>query len=659
MKKMSYVLIFILSFMVITKVEASTTFQTCTVNEPSYFRSTPGGSVMTDVDKSSIVVKAPVRLEVVEETNGYKKVKGNYYSNNYIGWISNKYLTDYKTYTTDDNYGNQLRNAGFPENYILPLQKLHAIHPSWEFKVSKYGSGLNFNDVINGEYSPVSKNLINSPYTDLRSTDSSAYNNGVYKQFEPGWYAASRQTLEFYIDPRNWLTENTIFMFEQLSFDQNSHTAAAVEKVLSGTFLSGSGSLFVNAGKAYNVSPINLAARVIQEQGSSGSRTAKMSSGGKTYYNYFNINASGSTSDAIYNNALNTAIKNNWTTPQAAINGGAKLISSGYISVGQDTNYYQKFNTINGNSLYWNQYMANVRVLPSESFSTYKTYQGSGKLDSGIVFKIPVYNNMPDQTSLSINANGDNTLKSLKVSNCSFTFYSSVVNYSCNTSASSVTVSAEKASSYSSVKGTGTYNIGNGKTISVVVTAANGSQKIYNVTINKTSSNASNNNQSAATNTNTNTNNTTNKPSSVVSPTTIISLMGLSNRNNNIYGLSLGNSRNTLINNIKSKVNSSVVTIKNKYNTNVTNGAVATGDKVTIKSGNVVTTFTVVINGDPSGDGIVDISDLAMVKAKMLGKINFNTVNFDAADVNNDDKVDISDLARIKAHMLGKYKITK
>lgn len=637
----------------IKKVYASTSFTTCTVNEPSYFRTTPGGSVMTDVDNHSVLVTAPMRLEVIEETNGYKKVRGNYYSNNYVGWISNKYLTDFKTYTTDDNYGQQLRNQGFPESYILPLQKLHAIHPTWNFKVSKYGSGIAFSDAVNGEYSPVSKNLINSPYTTLRSTDGEAYNNGVYKQFEPGWYAASKQTIEFYMDPRNWLTENTIFMFEQLSFDSNSHTESAVEKILSGTFLSGYGKYFVEAGRTYNVSPISLAARVIQEQGANGTGiTAMMKSDGKTYYNYFNINASGSSKEEIYNKALETAKRNNWTTPQAAINGGASVISNNYISSGQDTNYYQKFNTINGKALYWNQYMANVRALPAESYSTYLTYQRSGKLDTGIAFKIPVYNNMPDSTTLSINANGDNSLKSLKVSNCSFNFYSSVVNYTCsvNSNVNSVTVQAEKASSYSSVKGTGNYNLNsNSTTISVVVTAANGNQKTYNVTINKSGNNNSNNQTG---------NNTNNSSNNNISPASIISGIGLNNRNNNIYGINLGKSRDSLISEIKSKYNSAAISIKNKYNSSVNNGALATGDKITIQNGTSAT-FTVVINGDPSGDGNIDIADLAMVKAKMLGKINFDTPTFDAADVNNDDKIDISDLAMIKAHMLGKIKITK
>ena len=101
------------------------------------------------------------------------------------------------------------------------------------------------------------------------------------------------------------------------------------------------------------------------------------------------------------------------------------------------------------------------------------------------------------------------------------------------------------------------------------------------------------------------------------------------------------------------------ISIVNKYNSGVNNGSISTGDKVTITNGSNSQVFTVVINGDPSGDGSVDISDLAMVKAKMLNKVNLSVAEFDAADVNNDGKVDISDLAMVKAHMLGKIKITK
>ena len=657
-KKTSYLLIIFLSFMFISNVHANTNFKTCSTSEPSYFRKTPGGSVVTDVDKHSVLLSTDTRVEVVEETNGYKKVKGNYYSNNYVGWISNSYLKDCKTYTTDDNYGNSLRSEGFPESYILPLQKLHAIHPNWIFKSSKNGNGLDFNSVINGEYNPVNKNLIDSPYDTLRAKDGAAYNNGVYTQFEPGWYGASKQTISFYIDPRNWLNEYTIYMFEQQSYNSTTHTEAAVNSITSGTYLNDYAKYFVEAGKKYNVSPVALAVRAIQEQGVSGSTISKMNYNGTIYYNFFNINAQGSTKDQIYNNALQTAIKNNWTSPEACINAGASLFAGNYIKHGQDTNYYQKFNTIyngdNNSTLYFNQYMANVRVLPSESYKTRSSYKKANKIESNITFKIPVYNNMPDSTTLGINGNGDNTLKSLTVSNCSFNFYSSVVNYSCSvpSNVNKVTVKAEKAGSSSSVTGVGDYNlIGNTTIIKVVVTAENGDTKTYTVTINK--SNTTNGSQNSGNN------NQNNGGNNFESPASIISGIGLDNRNNFIYGIALGNSRASFISNIKNRYSTSNISIVNKYNSGVNNGSISTGDKVTITNGSNSQVFTVVINGDPSGDGSVDISDLAMVKAKMLNKVNLSVAEFDAADVNNDGKVDISDLAMVKAHMLGKIKITK
>ena len=43
----------------------------------------------------------------------------------------------------------------------------------------------------------------------------------------------------------------------------------------------------------------------------------------------------------------------------------------------------------------------------------------------------------------------------------------------------------------------------------------------------------------------------------------------------------------------------------------------------------------------------------------MLNKITLNSTTKKSADINGDGKVDISDLAMVKAHMLGKIKITK
>ena len=51
---------------------------------------------------------------------------------------------------------------------------------------------------------------------------------------------------------------------------------------------------------------------------------------------------------------------------------------------------------IDGNDLFWHQYMTNVLAPYSESKSIYNGYQKSGLLNTSMSFIIPVYNNMPE-----------------------------------------------------------------------------------------------------------------------------------------------------------------------------------------------------------------------------------------------------------------------
>jgi len=81
------------------------------------------------------------------------------------------------------------------------------------------------------------------------------------------------------------------------------------------------------------------------------------------------------------------------------LEGGAGTIGNNYILKGQDTIYLEKFN-VDANSpygLYNHQYMQNIQAPASESSSTKRMYAGAGSLDSGFVFKIPVYQNMPGE----------------------------------------------------------------------------------------------------------------------------------------------------------------------------------------------------------------------------------------------------------------------
>ena len=647
---MMVLIILLLSFFKIENVSASTKFTICrNLTELSFLRSTPGGDYVRDVDGAPVSFSGTDYLEILGTVNQggvqYYKVFANYYSSNYTGYINSAWIKGCQEYITDDNYGNSLRNAGFPESYILPLQKLHAIHPNWEFKVS---GPIDWNSSIEGEMAQVDRNLIQaSADIKLRSTENGAYDNGQYKAFDNGtWYAASRQTVSFYMDPRNWLTEKTVFMFEQLSFDQNTQSSSAVQSMLNGTFMSGSynyngtnksyADTFVQAGKEANVSAFHLVSRVIQEQSPKGSSTINMDGGdGQRYFNFFNFGAGGNGTGSIVANALNYAKSKGWNNPYSSIVGGAAKLASEYINSNQDTIYYQKFNTING--VFYHQYQQNVRVAPGEARKNHSAYAEANLLDTRLYFKIPVYKNLPTATSLSINNNGDNTLKSLNVEGCNLnpSFNSSTTNYTCTVSekVDSVKVSAQTVSDFANINELGNKKLSGKETnIDVIVTAANGNQKKYTIKVVKVESNTA-------------------------TPSDVISKAGLNVDGEYVSGIKMSSSRQELISNLKNTYNLTNVKYTLSNGTETNDGIVSTGDRITISVNNVSKTYKVVIKGDVNGDGKVTAIDYSRIKGYFLGKYNLSNEYFKAADVSKDNKITSIDYSRVKGYFLGKYNI--
>lgn len=122
----------------------------------------------------------------------------------------------------------------------------------------------------------------------------------------------------------------------------------------------------------------------------------------KGIYNYYNIGAYGSNPVLRGLQTAAGCIDSNdgtpWNTREKAIKYGASFIANGYINKGQNTMYYQKFNTgPNATATrYTHQYMTNILAPASESLSTYESYKSLGLLDKGYVFKIPVYNSTPN-----------------------------------------------------------------------------------------------------------------------------------------------------------------------------------------------------------------------------------------------------------------------
>lgn len=312
-------------------------------------------------------------------------------------------------YNGSSAYDTYIEN-NFPSSYWEDLKNLKAAHPNWQF-VPQY-TGLDWDTVIDNEMYP-SRNLIyitaKDSWKSKAEGDYDASTGTYIGKSGPNWVQASREAVEYFMDPRNFLTETAIFQFEQLTYNTSYHSEEGVELVLEGTWMSHQAlednpsltyaRAFMEIGKNYGVSPFHLASRVRQEQGAMGSSPliSGTVSGYEGYYNYFNIGASGNTTSEVITSGLKKAVAMGWSTRYKSIEGGAKSVAGSYVSKGQDTLYLQKFDVDDSyNGLYYHQYMQNVQAPSSESLSVYWAYYEGGSLDNTIVFKIPVYENMPN-----------------------------------------------------------------------------------------------------------------------------------------------------------------------------------------------------------------------------------------------------------------------
>ena len=290
----------------------------------------------------------------------------------------------------------------FPESYKASLYALKKNHPNWTFV--KMNTGLDWNTVVKNQMVD-GRSLISTSFPEYMQ-------NGIHS---PGWAYASEDALKYYLDPRNGINENYIFQFEQLTYNKSYHSEAALQLFLNGTFMGGVlqpdaenkvysityANLLFETGEKLDISPFHLACRLRQEQGNGTSPLISGTySGYQGLYNYFNIGASGNTDKAVIESGLAKAREMGWTSRKKSILGGAEFVGSSYINKGQDTLYLQKFDVDNSyHGLYWHQYMQNISAPFSEGQNIRKIYSNSGSLENTFVFKIPVYNNMPEKAS--------------------------------------------------------------------------------------------------------------------------------------------------------------------------------------------------------------------------------------------------------------------
>jgi beta-N-acetylglucosaminidase len=327
-------------------------------------------------------------------------VKFDYAAREYTGYVAKACMYDVKTYTYNDDASFEESISAFPESYKPYLRKLHAMHPNWTFKADY--TDLDWEASAEAE-SEKGTSAISYLYPSLIFKDSMNPNGIIVDG--TNWYAPAKDAVKYYMDPRNFLTEKGIFMFQSLSY--NSSEDSSVQSLLDGTFMEGTftengvtktyAEAFIEAAKEANVSAVHLASRAIQEVGTKGSSASSGTvSGYEGYYNFYNIGAT--SGEDNYLKGLEYAKNQGWNSIQKAITGGAKFIGSSYISIGQDTIYFQKFNvsSYRTRTEYTHQYQTNIMAPESEASNIYSSYKSSGKLDNNYTFVIPVYNNRPD-----------------------------------------------------------------------------------------------------------------------------------------------------------------------------------------------------------------------------------------------------------------------
>ncbi len=578
-------------------------------------------------------------------SNEWYKVR---YYNNKIAYVCGTSILTKSgiTLENEDLYAS-FQSLGFPESYWPYLAYLKNKYPNWNF--IPVITNLNWNNVINGE---AGKNYIQSTNDAYRTSSTVA---------EPGgWYYAKSGVIAFYMDPRNFLNEKFIFMFEKLDF--NSSDEAVYPNVLGELF--GSSYLnsseyinyFINAGRDFLVNPVHLGSRVVQEGGSNQNYSAVSGTSGlyyngtllNGYYNFFNV---GAFTDSITSSPVTrglayaagivgcstppcTSNGRPWNTPEKAIRGGAQFLSGGYISQGQYTMYFQKFNTSPTASAapYTHQYMTNVQAPASEALNTFHSYNDLNIIGNAYTFAIPIYNSIPIATSLPSIGNTNNNLSNITIGgNQIVGFDSDVINYTYYVplETNSIDLNATAENTLSIVDGIGNIELSaNTNNISITVVSEDGEVKTYYIEVLKVND--------------------------ITNMSEIIQNICAKVNNDYISNIRINTQISSIINNILSTSPSSIITVKDSSgNTVQTTNKFKTGQSLTINStSNEIKTFKVAVIGDVNGDGDITIFDLLKIQKHLLGASVMSNEYRTAADTNNDDIVTILDLLRVQKHLL-------
>ncbi len=616
-------------------------------------------------------------------------------------WVTN--VQDVIEYSPDADFEEYLTSQGFPESYKDGLRALHAKYPKWVFVADHLDYTWDY--AVAGQNS-LGRSLISvNSISSWKSLQNGAYNweTGQWIGFDTAaWVCASEEIIKYYMDPRNFLDENSVFQFQLESYNPSIHTIDGLRTLVSGSFLA-TGNIIndetgetvsyvdalILAAKKSGVSPYLLASSIIFEMGNDGSSNSISGTlaGYEGYYNYYNWEAFASGGLSPIQKGLLYAMRSDpetlrpWNTRYKALVGGAMKFGNDYILQGQDTAYYKKFDYVG--TPFTHQYYAHIMGAYLEGKKSSEGYSQALRTNTGLVFKIPIFKDMPETPPACPTGDGspNNVLKELAVAGHSltptFSYYTQSYSLVVENDVESITISGKAMDSTAKVEGVGDVTLNEGlNEIKINVTAQSGSTREYIISVVRKSIEPETPDESETTEpdssgegetTNPEDETTSEEETTTEPPTTteqpkpqINTSLTVDDTNKVISGIGAKTDVSVFLNKIN--VANGSVGIFDKNGNSKTSGYISTGDKIVIKDTQTVVykEYTIVLYGDVNGDGDINLKDAYIVRKYLLSEMTIEGIYVKAGDVNRkSDGVDLKDAYIMRKYILGEMSINQ
>lgn len=530
--------------------------------------------------------------------------------------------------------------SAFPESYQKKLAYLKYLHPNWQFKA--YYTGIDWSELTS---SSAENQCLKNTVSKENFLDPSALCI-CGRSGDVGYYCASAKMVNYYLDPRNFMGEAMIFQFLDLA-NGSGVTRDVVVSATQGTYLSRYVDDIMSAAQEAQINPLHIVATIFQELGREGTPRAISGTvpGYEGLYNFYNYGATDG--NGAVERGLAMARECGWTSPRyALIDGAKKVLANKYISVGQTTKYFYKFDVVGNEILtesagkktyalkyfYGHQYMTNLRDPASQAGALYDIYADSQILDENLTFTIPIYNNMPDSVAVptTVSANSDKLyyINSLKKYGIAFRttaggtsmghLYKDTVVELIQNQGTWSKVRLNRATTYDFANKKWNTESVEGYVATEYLLSVNADIPDYRDRVDMGNGN---------------------------NPGPIIG-----DANFKVDGNYIIMTPSTTAKTIKSKNPSAVIKRKDGTDISNTEENLATGMSVTIGD----KTYVVSKLGDVNEDGQIDIIDLALIKRHLIGTATLQNQDYRAAKLQNNAKeIDIIDMALLKRYLIG------